>query len=41
MFDRKEVWKLWYQYSNNKLHVGLSERLWTLLCYEAWHSVYQ
>jgi asparagine synthase (glutamine-hydrolysing) len=41
MFDRKEVGKLWHQYSNNKLHVGLSERLWTLLCYEAWHSVYQ
>jgi asparagine synthase (glutamine-hydrolysing) len=40
MFDRKEVGKLWHQYSNNKLHVGLSERLWTLLCYEAWHSVY-
>ena len=41
MFDRKEVEKLWHKFSNNKVHVGLSERLWTLLCYEAWHSVYQ
>lgn len=41
MFDRKEVEKLWHKFSHNKLHVGLSERLWTLLCYETWHSVYQ
>jgi asparagine synthase (glutamine-hydrolysing) len=41
MFDRKEVGKLWRKFSNNKLHVGLSDKLWTLLCYEVWHSVYQ
>jgi asparagine synthase (glutamine-hydrolysing) len=40
MFEHKEVEKLWRNFSKNSLHVGLAERLWTLLCYETWYSVY-
>jgi asparagine synthase (glutamine-hydrolysing) len=40
MFDQKEVGKLWRTFEKNCLHVGLAKRLWTLLCYETWYSVY-
>ena len=41
MFEHKEVEKLWRNFLKKSLHVGLAERLWALLCYETWHSVYR
>jgi asparagine synthase (glutamine-hydrolysing) len=40
LFNQKEVERLWNLSLNNRFHVGLHQKLWTLLCYEVWNSVY-
>ncbi len=41
LFERGELLKIWQKFSGSSFHVGLSERLWTLFCFEMWNHVYR